>query len=395
MHCYFAVCGLRKSVSKAIRKVCESLSHVAGTLAHPVSGSPVMQVYANMCALRTSPVSVDHKFGAAPTPESVRAVLPVAAFALNYMYQQLINHELWNARFDRGGENGAHGPAVRSLVTLHLGSPAADGWNVVAGAVELVRVWALRDNDLPDIVYTAYDLSYDTRMRLAVCLSVAWKFERQLCTHFPRRFYDEAPNLLSPHTYELAYLGLSFMTDSEREAFGAWSDANIHKVRILYDELVRLEAALLTEVRVFSALTDNSQVQAEMRTQYLFERELVSDTGAMIIRSIVPFFNATWQNGYSTQPSPGALVCAALQCVSVVDAERDGRSDACALAGLDALFSASERERARELVRGGLHLKKVPAKIVALGCYADPTWVNYKYIAPCTLTRVLELAVKG
>lgn len=354
-----------------------------------------MQIHTDMCALRASPVSVDHNFGTAPTPEPVRAALPVAAFSLNFMYQQLLSHRLWNARFDRGGEDGAHGPAVRTLVTRHLGSPAADGWNVVAGAVELARTWALRDADLPNIIYTAYDLSYDTRMRLAVCLSVAWKFERQLCSHFPRRFYDEEPNLLAPHTYELAYLGLSFMTDLEREEFGTWSSANARWVRMLYDELVRLEVALLAEVCVFSMLTDNPQVQAEARIQTLFERQLVSDEGAMITRSIVPFFNATWQNGYSTQPSSGALVCAALQCLHVVDADRYGRSDVCALAALDAVFLAPERARARELVRGGLHLKEMPAKIVALGCYADPGWVNYEYIAPRTLTRVLELAASA
>ena len=95
----------------------------------------------------------------------------------------------------RGGE-GAHGPAVRSLASRHLSSPAVDGWNAVAGAVELAGAWALRSNDLPIIVYTAYDLSYETRMRLATCLSVAWKFERQLCSHFPRRFHDTEPNLV-------------------------------------------------------------------------------------------------------------------------------------------------------------------------------------------------------
>lgn len=367
---------------------------MAATLAQTMCASPAMHTYADMCAIRASPVSVDHNFGTAPTPEPVRVVLPVVAFSLNFMYQQLIKHRLWNARFERGGENGAHGPAVRSLATRHLGSPAADGWNVVAGAVELALAWGLRGAALPSVIYTAYDLSYDTRMRLTVCLSTAWKFERQLCSNFPRRFHDEEPNLLSPHTYELAYLGLSFMTDAEREAFGTWSDANAHRVRTLYGELVRLEVALLAEVSVFSTLVHNPQVQAEARTQELFERELMSDEEAMATRSIVPFFNATWQNGYSTQPGPGALVCAALQCVRVVDAESAWRSDTCALAALDALFSAPERARARELVRGGLHLKEVPANIVALGCYADPSWINYEYIAPRALTRVLELAAK-
>ena len=233
---FHAAWTLKQCVTSAIRKACQGLSHLATTLAHPgVHASPVIHKYTDMCEARTSPVSVDHDFGVDdPAQESVRTVVPIVLFSFSFLYQQLVKHKLWTAHFERGGDDGAHGPAVRSLVTRHLSSPAVDGWNVVAGAVELASAWALRSNDLPIMLVTAFDLSYQTRLRLAVCLSVAWKFERQLCSHFPRRFHDAKPNLVSPHTCELAYIGLSFMTEPERTAFGTWENANASHVRALY-----------------------------------------------------------------------------------------------------------------------------------------------------------------
>ena len=368
------------------------MSHLASTIIEAAgsTASPVMHKYVDMHHVqRTSPVSVDHNFGV-PTPAPVRAVLPLAACAISFLYQELIKHKLWTARFDRGGE-GAHGPAVRSLVSRHLSSPAVDGWNAVAGAVELAGAWALRSNDLPIIVYTAYDLSYETRMRLATCLSVAWKFERQLCSHFPRRFHDTEPNLVSPHTCELAYLGLAFMTDAEREAFGDWNNENSARVRALYRHMMDLEVALLRGVPVFSILTSHAQVQAEARVQKLFEDGELCDEEAMVVRSIVPFFNAVWRNGYSPQPTSGALVCAAMQCVCVVRGVREYRSVDWGDT-LHAQFTRRELERARDLLRSALHLKEVPASIVALGCYSDPSWVNYEYMCATTLRSALELA---
>jgi hypothetical protein len=388
---FYVAWHLKQRVVSAIRKACEGLSYLAAALAHLESLSPTLRKYADMHEARTSPVSVDHDFCINPTPAPVRAVLPVALFSLSFLYQELVKNKLWTARFDRGGEPGAHGPAVRSLVTRHLSSPAVDGWNVVAGAVELASAWALRTNDLPDVICTTHDLSYKTRLRLAVCLSVAWKFERQLCSHFPRRFHDAEPNLISPHTCELAYLGLSFMTDAEREVIGDWDNANACHVRALYREMLRLEVALLKGVPVFSILTNSAPVQAEARIQTLFESDLVSAEEAMIIRSIVPFFNVVWQNSYSPQPTGGALVCAAMQCVRVATTEWQGRSDD-AVSTFGSLFAAGERTRARELLRSGLHLKEVPTAIVRLGCYSDPSWVNYQYMSAATLERALELA---
>lgn len=389
---FYAAWALKHRVTSAIRKACEGLSYLASALVHPGVGSPMLRKYADMCEVRTSPISVDHDFGNDDsTSQPVRAVLPIVLFSFSFLYQELVKHKLWVARFDRGGGAGAHGPPVRSLVTRHLGSPAVDGWNVVAGAVELAAEWALRSNDLPSVLYTAYDLSYKTRLRLAVCLNVAWKFERQLCSNFPRRFHDAEPNLVSPHTCELAYLGLSFMTETERMVFGTWEGANACRVRSLYKEMLELEVALLKGVPVFSILTNSAPVQAEERIQALFESDLVSAEEAMIIRSIVPFFNAVWQNSYSPQPTGGALVCASMQCVRVATTEWLGRSgDSTAM--FRSTFADGERARARDLLRSGLHLKEVPTAIVRLGCYSDPGWVNYQYMSATTLERTLELA---
>ena len=73
-------------------------------------------------------------------------------------------------------------------------------------------------------------------------------------------------------------------------------------------------------------------------------------------------------------------MCAAMQCVRVATTEWQGRSDD-AVSTFRSLFAAGERTRARELLRSGLHLKEVPTAIVRLGCYSDPSWVNYQYIA--------------
>ena len=85
------------------------------------------------------------------------------------------------------------------------------------------------------------------------------------------------------------------------------------------------------------------------------------------------------------------MVCAAMQCVRVVTTEWRGRSNEAATM-FRSTFATGERVRARELLRSGLHLKEVPTAIVRLGCYSDPSWVNYQYMSAATLERALELA---
>lgn len=378
-------------MTRAIRKACDGLSHLAAAFVKAASQPGTATERRRVAELRASPVSIDHQFGE-PTPAQKRTLLPLVSLSLGYLYQELLKHRLWSARFDRGGRS-ANGPAVRSLATRHLGAPATDGWNVVAGAVDLANAWAFSGDEVHVCPATSAsrDLPRNVRMRLIACLSVAWKFERQLCSRFPREFHDEKPNLVSPHTCELAYLAYAFLSQDERAEFGAWNAENRKRVRELYEEMVALEVALLTDVPVFSTLVHGNQVQAETRIQELFDAHIVDAEEAMIMRSIVPFFNAAWQNGYAEQPSAGALVCAAMHCTRVVGTGW-GVCAKPSMATLRAAFVPSERRRAKELVQNGLSLKGLPTAIVLLGCYADPQWVNYEYMRASTLKRALSLA---
>lgn len=364
------------------------------------SGSPLARnSKGRFCRKRSSPCSIDHNF-VDVTESQKHVLLPLAALSINYIYQQLVQHSLWDTRFERGGHGTLRGicvPLVRSLATRHLSSAATDGWNVVSGAIELASAWGLNFSDLPPTLgtYKGYELPKSTRIRLAVCLSVAWKFERQLCSCFPRRFYDTIPNVASPHTYELAYLGYSFMNEDERVEFGGWGEENEESIHALYTDMLSMEVSLLVGVPVFSTLMRSGQVLAEGRIQELFDKGVLSDKEAMIVRSIVPFFSAVCHNGCSDLPGPGELVYAALQCMRM-GAHPDARND---ISPNDELvkrdvseFSEYERKEARALIRGGLALKGIPRQILSLGCYADTRWVNCVYVQTDTLQWALLLA---
>jgi len=330
---------------------------------------------------RSSPVCVDHQHLGDDPELRKRLALAVAALALNFLHKEMVKHKLWNALFEKGGV-GTHGPPVRSLATRHLSSPAVDGWNAVAGAVELASAWAFNGTKLPRVLCGSHDLPYSVRIRLAVCMSVAWKFERQLASHFPRRFYDDKPSLSAPHTCELAYYGYAFMSDEERSRFGGWGEENANNVHALYDQMLALELSLLLSVPVFSTLVGSNQVQAERCIQALLDNAVLNVEDAMVTRSIVPFFNAVCQDGYTESPTAGELVCAAIICVRVA-ADDDCEEEMCTY------FTAFERKRAREFVLGALSLKDIPELIVSMGCYADASWVNYRCISPHTLKRAL------
>ena len=313
---------------------------------------------------RTSPVAIHHSFGDA-SPQQKLAAAPLATLALTFLYKELVSYKLWNASFGR------------ALATRHLGAPGADGWNVVYGASELAHVWAFQATDLLETVDADLELPRHTRIRLAVCLSVSWKFQRQFATHFPRRFYDSQPNLLSPHTYELAYIGYAFMTDDERAEFGGWSEQNIESIRTLYSDMVSMEVALLTSTNVMSLLTNNAQVQAEARIQVLFDDEILNANEAMSIRAIVPYFVVASLDGKSERPDAGALVCAAMLCARVDAARRAGRIEEFEVV-MRSLFVPSERKAARALIHHGRFLSTIPNAILALGCYSDHDWWNYE-----------------
>lgn len=390
----FWVCDFRDGLASAIRKACSGLSHLASAVLHGPSAGAAPRPFAELKCVEAleardggaSPVSIEHHFGGggpAPPPASKREALPVAALSITFLYQELITHRLWVARFERGGHDDATGrPPVRSLATRHWSEPAVDGWNAVAGAVELAEAWAFEGALLPPEARNAYDLPRDVRMRLTVCLSLAWKFERQLASRFPRTFYDDEPNLFSPHTCELAYLGYSFFSVEERRAFGPWCQDNGPRVRALYAEMIDLEASLLLSVPVFSTLVGGNQVRSEERLQVLLDGGALTVSEAMAARAIVPYFNAVWLNGRSERPTAGALACVAVLCVRTAAAP--GHE-----AAVRPWFVPAERRRARALLLNALHPQDIPRALLSLGCYADPDWKHYKCISPDTLELAL------
>jgi hypothetical protein len=395
-------------VHRTLRQVCKSLSWLAETLMRAVCTSAPANTYAvqreleaskgveahndpnnqkkkkRTCSSRAltqarlSPVSVQHAFGEVSLAQKLQC-LPGMTLSFTHMYHNLSKHELWSTRFERGvTSEGA--TTVRSLATRHLGHPSTDGWNVIAGAVELACAWALRADDLPADTSVPFEFSMATRFRLAMCVSISWKFQRAVCSHFPRRFYNEFPNLIAPHTRELAYIGYAFLYEDEQAEFGGWSEANSHSIGELYDRMLALEVDLLTSVNVMMLLTRNAQVEAEERLQKMVDEAAVDGEAAMVLRSIIPLFRVASEDGKMRRPTAGALLCAAVLCLPE-------RRELAAR-----WFNDEDCELACELLRAAILVRGMPADTLAVGCFTDPAWINHKYIFVEALERALQVA---
>ena len=337
---------------------------------------------------RFSPVSITHAL-CERLDGKLLVALPVCTRSLLFVYTDLVRRNMWNALFHsgRGVGPGSDPTAVRKLASRHLNHPSVDGWNVVAGATALAQAWALSASEQPSSFDRACTFAKATRVRLAVCLSVAWKFERCLCTHFPRRFHSSKPNLFSPHTHELAYLGYSFLTLEEQTAFGPWDDDNVAKIRALYTDMVALEANLLISVNVMALLTRHTQVLAEDRIAKLLEAHVLDSNAAMAVRAVVPFFRMASQDGKSAPPTAGALVCAAMLCLSVPTTVR-----AYVLHCHDVVrtqFTCSERRGAFAALEQATHLEALSRETIATTCYRDETWVHYPFVCSDALRVAL------
>lgn len=341
---------------------------------------------------RFSPVSIDHAFLEAPEARDL-ALMPMCTLALLFVYTELVTKNYWNARFEKGPDADRVGDAVpvRTLATRHLSHPSTDGWNVVAGALALARDWAIVHEAVPDHdICDAYDFSKETRLRLAVCLCVAWKFERAMYTHFPRRFYAMEPSLLSPHTHELAFVGYSFLTLEEQRTFGAWDDRNSRKINKLYQEMVTLEVDLLVSVNVMTLMTRNGQVLAEGRIAELLASNIVDAEAAMAMRAILPFLRIVSMDGKSELPSVGAFVCAALLCVSVPTTVRSYVLHRTKTV-LDH-FTPAERRGAYAVLHKARYIKGLAVTTVATTCYCDEGWVHYPFVCADALRIALLMA---
>lgn len=344
---------------------------------------------------RLSPVSVDHVFDTQVTIPQRLSVLPMCTNVFHYVYDEIVCRGIWNARFERGrsgaGAGAGAGCSERRLATQHLEDPSTDGWNVVAGASALALEWAISAADIAR--HTAdedCELTKDTRIRLAVCLSVSWKFERSYSTNFPRIFHTCEPNIFSPHTHELAFIGYAFLTPEERCQFGPWETTNTSNIRFLYHKMVVLEMQLMRSVNVYELLVRNVQVLSEERIATLFDACIVDADAAMAMRSIVPLFMIASQDGKCSPPIAGALVCASMMCMSI-----STTVNALVLQTnemIRELFTVDERRGARALIEQVVNLKGVAKRTVSSTCYCNSKWVHHPFVCIEALRMALLMA---
>ena len=327
------------------------------------------------------------------SPRTVRAqptALQLSAHAITIIYSGLVGNGMWDASFARGPTK-AHGQ--RGLASYHLSAPGTDGWNVVAGALELARIWALRATTTSIGLNSATGdavLDRSTRTRLAVCLAVSWKFQRCLMSTFAKRFQDVGefhgwPADHEGHTRELAHIGFGFLFKNEQRAFGGWKDDNLPRIRELYSTMLRLEVDLLKNVPVFTLLTENAQVEAEARLGLVFDAGQLSAERCMAVRSIVPFFlraaaadaalYGELMGACDVGTSAGALVCAGCYCLA----------SAFGMSGMPE-FAPAEHALARRLLDAAL--SGVDEPFLRQGCYGNPAWEAQC----CVSDRALRLA---
>ena len=331
--------------------------------------------------------------GSKPVPTA----LQLSAHAMTIIYAGLVCNRMWDASFARGPDRRL---GERRLATLHLGQPSTDGWNVVVGALELARVWAVRCTTTVAAVGTdPHRLDRNTRLRLAVCLSVSWKFQRAMMTGFQKRFVDDwvaGEPCHEGHTRELAHLGYGFLFVNEQSSFGGWSDENAAEIRRLYATMLELEVELLKEVAVFTLLAENAQVEAERRLGKMHDAGVLTAERSMAVRSVVPFFvraavagapgdeglHADLMGAIDVDASAGALVCVGFYCVAAaLGASRPWPS-----------FSPAELGMALRLVEAAL--AKRDAVFLRQGCYGSADWSGHQYVREESL-RLARTALRS
>ena len=348
--------------------------------------------------------------------------LELAARQLASVYDILVSNRVWIDRFSRGRRNRVtlkrvlcvFKDDVRHLATMHLGQPATDGWNVVAGAVELARVWGLANDGRCVDARGSPRLSRATRMRLAVCLNYSWKFQRSNWSSTPREFHDRDPREDVFHAHELGFVGFLFLTRTESASFGDWKPHNVDRVRQMHDELQQIEAVLVCTVSTFRLLVDdNPQVAVERRIERMIAdgvRDMDMPRGLML-RSLVPLFlrASLLREDASAYPllyeelvvrashadeAAGALLCAAWLCVMSANALRT----LVRPVDLSSVFALRERELAWRLLDAAWHAVRTSSGVdngrdfVRSGCYSDPCWHGYGFVTSHTLGKALRMA---
>ena len=351
-----------------------------------------------------------------PEPGSETAHLPLVGLSLAYMYHEMISNGHWNVEFHRGrrpsvppskkatAKRARQEPPkmglTRTLATRHLAESCTDGWNVIIGALELARAWGLRGGPerLADAALDEYELPLWVRMRLACCLTVAFKFQRCNYTCYPRRFYDhENPSLYSPHTEELAHIAYAFFTIEEQAQFGQWSESNQEAIRALYAEMLALEADLVCTVSTFPLLAENVLACSELCLQRLFDRTVRTADEVMAMRALAPFFlYATTGRTYEALTALNKETSAgALTCVVWLVASTPGSGQPLFKHSKTAyhfLFSDLERMWAVKILTAAADPPRIVGQLMMMGAYGDPTFALRPFLTREAVEAALATA---
>ena len=352
-----------------------------------------------------------------PAPEPETAHLPLVGLSLAYMYHEMVANGHWSAEFHRGRRPSVPPPKrkaaakrvksqppkmglTRTLATRHLSAPCVDGWNVIIGALELARAWGLRGGPerLADAALGEYELPLWVRMRLACCLTVAFKFQRCNYTLYPRRFHDhENPSLFSPYTEELAHIAYAFFTIEEQVRFGQWSEANQEAIRALYAEMLALEADLVCTVSTFPLLAENVLACSELCLQRLFDRRVRTDDEVMTMRALAPFFlYATMGRTYEAltalkkETSAAALTCVTWLVASTPESGQPRFKHS--KTAYHFLFTQLERMWAVKILPAAADPPKIVGQLMMLGAYGDPTFALRPFLTREAVEAALATA---
>lgn len=307
-------------------------------------------------------------------------------------------------RITSGGTAGAHaaGPvivecvemhAVRRLSTRLLCWPSTDSWNIFVGALDLARMFAITKQT----IYRRGEETLDkaTRLRIAACFAVSWKFNRCRQGLFPQPFSDEHGNA---HSLELALMASLFLSPTELQALGDYP-TNVERWEILQSRMVEVEVELVTGTATFPSLAENVLCVAERELEGLLERRIRGiQTWRMvlIVRSLLPFFVrvALIPSTAIYASAVGDSLCfarALIGCALIALNHSDGSTFEL----VDSLFDASVHTLLCELVAAAADVaQQDPDPALGtldpwFGCYGEDE--HWHVAAAVTRERVIEM----
>ena len=232
------------------------------------------------------------------TPKADDRFLPAdALMLLTDVYAHMCTRGFWLNHFPSSKFDNRH----RAVICGRLANNAfCDAGNVVAASFSLFCAhWGCtepRDRRLlGGSKARDHELALQTRMRLAACLALSYKFSRGCSSRMAPQFVGDAPAPLrvhaeAPYSHELAYVGLQFFYSGERSLFGLFGPNNEHRSRGLFRELVALEVEMCQGSHVFSSMTKNVVCLAEDRLERLYQKRLLGQWELLEARELLPIF---------------------------------------------------------------------------------------------------------